>query len=140
MALYNDLAPSTAQYSSKAVSIIFLTTSGDSDRESSPPRLYKASEQIARFSSNVKGTNGSTVVIRDNIEGYGKSCELALTLSMKCRTPSCLETFGLKSDIRLMYSSLEISCSGLLRDSRCWKTRSWPMFDVPSHMTFRTSI
>jgi hypothetical protein len=80
MALYNDLAPSTTQYSPRAISIIFLTTSGDSDRESSPPRLYKASEQIARFSSKVKGTNGSTAVIRDNIEAYKMSCEPALTL------------------------------------------------------------
>ena len=68
MALYNDRAPSTSQYSAKAVSTIFSTISGDNDLESSPPRLYKASEQIALFSSNVKGTNGSTVVVRDNIE------------------------------------------------------------------------
>lgn len=44
--------------------------SSDDDSRNSPPRVYNASEHIAFFSSSVKGTKGSTVVILDKTEAY----------------------------------------------------------------------
>ena len=44
--------------------------SSDDDSKNSPPRVYNASEHIAFFSSSVKGTKGSTVVILDKTEAY----------------------------------------------------------------------
>jgi len=58
------------EYSAKAVLINDATVALERDRADSPPRLYRASEQIAFNSSKVKGTNGRTVVILERTEAY----------------------------------------------------------------------
>jgi hypothetical protein len=50
--------------------------SSDDDSKNSPPRVYSASEHIAFFSSSVKGTKGSTVVILDKTE----ACQIVIAL------------------------------------------------------------
>ena len=94
--------------------------STDDDSKNSPPRVYNASEHIAFFSSSVKGTKGSTVVILDKTEAYQIAIALYVNVFKEegsTRTPSLSETFGLSKTISSTYSSLDMGSPEFLRES-----------------------
>lgn len=98
--------------------------------------------------------NGLLLIVQEGNEGqHGRharkqgrlrACVSAIASGQsQCRlklTPSRDDTLGLRRPVSSRYSAREIGALGSWRASLWSNTRSWPILDVPNHITFRTSM